>query len=141
MRSCSSCCFRSYPRRPQALSLFFFLMIRRPPRSTLDRSSAASDVYKRQRWPSTYSVPNSSAYSLMRPRRTFLRFLTHSSFSAVSYTHLRAHETVLDLVCRLLLEKKKTNVALYTIDSKYTHYNYTLLHLSLCRNHHDSTSS
>ena len=30
---------------------------------------------------------------------------------AVSYTHLRAHETVLDLVCRLLLEKKK----------KYTH--------------------
>ena len=27
---------------------------------------------------------------------------------AVSYTHLRAHETVLDLVCRLLLEKKKT---------------------------------
>ena len=27
----------------------------------------------------------------------------------VSYTHLRAHETVLDLVCRLLLEKKKNN--------------------------------
>ena len=24
----------------------------------------------------------------------------------VSYTHLRAHETVLDLVCRLLLDKK-----------------------------------
>ena len=28
--------------------------------------------------------------------------------AAVSYTHLRAHETVLDLVCRLLLEKKQT---------------------------------
>ena len=28
------------------------------------------------------------------------------SGDAVSYTHLRAHETVLDLVCRLLLEKK-----------------------------------
>ena len=26
---------------------------------------------------------------------------------SVSYTHLRAHETVLDLVCSLLLEKKK----------------------------------
>ena len=26
--------------------------------------------------------------------------------NAVSYTHLRAHETVLDLVCRLLLEKQ-----------------------------------
>ena len=29
----------------------------------------------------------------------------------VSYTHLRAHETVLDLVCRLLLEKKKQTIA------------------------------
>ena len=29
--------------------------------------------------------------------------------AAVSYTHLRAHETVLDLVCRLLLEKKKNS--------------------------------
>ena len=27
----------------------------------------------------------------------------------VSYTHLRAHETVLDLVCRLLLETKNHN--------------------------------
>jgi len=31
---------------------------------------------------------------------------------AVSYTHLRAHETVLDLVCRLLLEKKQSHNAL-----------------------------
>ena len=33
---------------------------------------------------------------------------TLPSCLAVSYTHLRAHETVLDLVCRLLLEKKQT---------------------------------
>ena len=33
----------------------------------------------------------------------------------VSYTHLRAHETVLDLVCRLLLEKNKL------IESNYIH--------------------
>ena len=32
---------------------------------------------------------------------------TIMDIKAVSYTHLRAHETVLDLVCRLLLEKKK----------------------------------
>ena len=38
----------------------------------------------------------------------------------VSYTHLRAHETVLDLVCRLLLEKKKTNRSQY--------YTTTILH-------------
>ena len=29
------------------------------------------------------------------------------SINSVSYTHLRAHETEADLVCRLLLEKKK----------------------------------
>ena len=34
-------------------------------------------------------------------------FDTVSGMLPVSYTHLRAHETVLDLVCRLLLEKKK----------------------------------
>src|SRR5665648_1189107 len=37
---------------------------------------------------------------------------THGAFGAfgtVSYTHLRAHETRHDLVCRLLLEKKKKN--------------------------------
>ena len=33
----------------------------------------------------------------------------HGCITAVSYTHLRAHETVLDLVCRLLLVKKKKN--------------------------------
>ena len=34
--------------RPVTHVFFFFLKTRRPPRSTLDRSSAASDVYKRQ---------------------------------------------------------------------------------------------
>mgnify|MGYP003381643204 CR=1 FL=1 len=32
---------------------------------------------------------------------------TWVNLEPVSYTHLRAHETVLDLVCRLLLENKK----------------------------------
>src|SRR5665811_1640325 len=36
-----------------------------------------------------------------------LVFVNFSRSFPVSYTHLRAHETVLDLVCRLLLEKKK----------------------------------
>ena len=35
--------------------------------------------------------------------------LQQRKIAPVSYTHLRAHETVLDLVCRLLLEKKKHN--------------------------------
>src|SRR5665811_2541465 len=39
--------------------------------------------------------------------RKALTALARDGSSPVSYTHLRAHETVLDLVCRLLLEKKK----------------------------------
>ena len=35
----------------------------------------------------------------------------------VSYTHLRAHETVLDLVCRLLLENKNHTKSIKTTDS------------------------
>src|SRR5450756_1262296 len=35
-------------------------------------------------------------------------FFFNSGAKSVSYTHLRAHETRHDLVCRLLLEKKKT---------------------------------
>ena len=38
----------------------------------------------------------------------------------VSYTHLRAHETVLDLVCRLLLEKKKHHTN-YPTMRRHTH--------------------
>ena len=42
----------------------------------------------------------------------------------VSYTHLRAHETVLDLVCRLLLEKKnKTHTTQTTIHNTSSHNN------------------
>src|SRR5664280_3095222 len=41
------------------------------------------------------------------PIRMFKYLLLKTIYDAVSYTHLRAHETVLDLVCRLLLEKKK----------------------------------
>ena len=50
---------------------------------------------------------------------------------SVSYTHLRAHETVLDLVCRLLLEKKKKNKNTHgntlagTTDTSETEVTYT----------------
>ena len=82
-------------------------MIRRPPRSTLDRSSAASDVYKRQgggRVNTYVRLLQGNVYLLTIYDKTDRDTLTTK---AVSYTHLRAHETVLDLVCRLLLETKK----------------------------------
>eukprot|EP00657_Telonema_sp_P-1_P005666 TRINITY_DN2320_c0_g1_i2.p1 TRINITY_DN2320_c0_g1~~TRINITY_DN2320_c0_g1_i2.p1 ORF type:complete len:114 (-),score=63.71 TRINITY_DN2320_c0_g1_i2:86-427(-) len=98
---------------------FFFLMIRRPPRSTQSRSSAASDVYKRQ-FQHRAGVRPYTSYCYFAEPYVFSKQspppgLCHPPVVAykrvtlipVSYTHLRAHETVLDLVCRLLLEKKK----------------------------------
>ena len=43
----------------------------------------------------------------MKKIREFIDEGDKVKVTPVSYTHLRAHETVLDLVCRLLLEKKK----------------------------------
>ena len=90
-------------------------MIRRPPRSTLDRSSAASDVYKRQD-----TFPADLETLLKQPYQNITigekvseqvgvigEKIELADYQPVSYTHLRAHETVLDLVCRLLLENKK----------------------------------
>ena len=55
----------------------------------------------------------------------------HTDFAAVSYTHLRAHETVLDLVCRLLLEKKKIPTT-----SSVLHSSHTLPHLHNITQYH-----
>ena len=43
---------------------------------------------------------------------------------SVSYTHLRAHETVLDLVCRLLLEKKKSSSKANSRCGSLPHHSY-----------------
>ena len=103
---------------------FFFLMIRRPPRSTLDRSSAASDVYKRQflmfRFFVTVLLHKLGKSITFNP----IWISVLPILNAVSYTHLRAHETVLDLVCRLLLEKKK-NTSTYNSSYILCH-NYSL---------------
>ena len=47
-------------------------------------------------------------YGILPTLAIHLAGFTLPKVMAVSYTHLRAHETVLDLVCRLLLEKKTT---------------------------------
>ena len=84
-------------------------MIRRPPRSTLDRSSAASDVYKRQGAIDRTRLDRLGNGVQRHHHGRFGPLADHERAGAVSYTHLRAHETVLDLVCRLLLEKKNNN--------------------------------
>ena len=92
------------------IEMCFFLMMRRPPRSTLDRSSAASDVYKRQAEhlrirPATFVINHQSGLDMATLSAAYPNGAV--IIGTVSYTHLRAHETVLDLVCRLLLEKKQ----------------------------------
>ena len=131
--------------RTGVIRVGFFLMIRRPPRSTQGRASAASDVYKRQAQDTTaygidrgekdglpdliekilsaapdiprirvlYAFPgfvSDRLIDLLSNNERVLPYLDiplqHAHPEAVSYTHLRAHETVLALVCRLMLEKK-----------------------------------
>ena len=53
----------------------------------------------------------------IRPAHRVLDYIVQ--LVAVSYTHLRAHETVLDLVCRLLLEKKKHDKTATHINVKH----------------------
>ena len=95
-------------------------MIRRPPRSTLDRSSAASDVYKRQVMENDLGAAGAAvdiSFDMLRSGAHYAKVFKRPNVplrvccDAVSYTHLRAHETVLDIVCRLLLEKKKKSVS------------------------------
>src|SRR5665254_12837 len=94
-------------------SVFFFLVIRRPPRSTRVRSSAASDVYKRQSYPAHNTRTarmGPPLGNMLAPNFPVRWWDVLICLKAVSYTHLRAHETPEHLVCRLLLEKKKTDI-------------------------------
>src|SRR3982751_7087243 len=78
-----------------SLFFFFFLMIRRPPRSTL--------------FPYTTLFRSDLGWRL-DPRVTFLN---HGSFGARSEEHTSELQSRSDLVCRLLLEKKKKKIEKY----------------------------
>ena len=55
-------------------------------------------------------LPSSGVSHTVSSGQTLGQIASLYGVEAVSYTHLRAHETVLDLVCRLLLEKKKNKL-------------------------------
>src|SRR5215510_15722771 len=92
-------------RRP--FVFFFFLMIRRPPRSTL---FPYTTLFR-----STPACLLSAASRLRRrPGRLTVRGRGHRSEEHTSELQSRGH-----LVCRLLLEKKKTNTT-HTTHQTYT---------------------
>ena len=65
-----------------------------------------------------YAIQKLASSSVAAIRRALRKRLAR--IRAVSYTHLRAHETVLDPVCRLLLEKKNTTQQNYQQFYTYT---------------------
>ena len=98
------------------MCVFFFFQAEDGIRD-LVRSRGLGDVYKRQvqatkTGPSNDSSRGGNTFNGLTDIRMTgggylnLYYQVNDTYT-VSYTHLRAHETVLDLVCRLLLEKKK----------------------------------
>src|SRR2546428_3954947 len=88
--------------QPSTDLFFFFLMIRRPPRSTLFPYTTLF------RSSITCSAPASSILGITRPRAfAVLRLITSSNFVGRSEEHTSELQSRSDLVCRLLLEKKK----------------------------------
>src|SRR6266496_5878231 len=82
---------------------FFFLMIRRPPRSTL--------------------FPYTTLFRSWRPRWRVLSAGTAGwSRTARSEEHTSELQSRRDLVCRLLLEKKKNNTIVTTPKTKKQKY-------------------
>src|SRR2546428_8372972 len=101
--------------------LFFFLMIRRPPRSTLfPYTTLFRSAWVRGNWSSRGPPPgpgwrNPSSWRTIPPPMSLLAFRSEE--------HTSELQSRSDLVCRLLLEKKKTQ---YTCDTTYL--DSTLIH-------------
>src|SRR5690349_23477424 len=98
---------------------FFFLMIRRPPRSTLFPTRRSSDLTSISLTPDSAKVGtfgnNCDRFSPVSASATSRFDSTYGSVDAMEPNIIRSEEHTSelqsrrDLVCRLLLEKKKRN--------------------------------
>src|SRR2546429_10033548 len=90
-------------RRPHRLRFLFFLMIRRPPRSTLFPYTTLF----RSRWrcPSRYSERNSNHFDWVGIYLVRENDLVLEAMQGRSEEHTSELQSRLHLVCRLLLEK------------------------------------
>src|SRR5260370_35698411 len=91
-------------RRPRPCFLFFFLMIRRPPRSTLFPYTTLFRSCNRDPAADPERVGSSRGQSERQSARCRL-----SQRSEEHTSELQSH---LNLVCRLLLEKKKEQITI-----------------------------
>src|SRR2546422_4131833 len=82
---------------------FFFLMIRRPPRSTLFPYTTLFRSSTSARLPAGPTSTRSTSSS----KRTVFRWPAYRPFRGRSEEHTSELQSRLHLVCRLLLEKKK----------------------------------
>src|SRR3712207_8403161 len=85
-------------------SFFFFLMIRRPPRSTLFPTRRSSDLTCMSRLSTAIPLKPCSAYWKMRPSKDQTGTEKSTPRSEEHTSELQSRQY---LVCRLLLEKKK----------------------------------
>src|SRR5260370_8017320 len=103
-------------RNPYLCLLLFFLMIRRPPRSTLFPYTTLFRSRARSQQGNAHRLPVH-----LRGRHLFLRQARQPGQAVVlveerdrSEEHTSELQSHLNLVCRLLLEKKKTQTSFRT---------------------------
>mgnify|MGYP003380711512 CR=1 FL=1 len=104
-------------------------MIRRPPRSTLDRSSAASDVYKRQL---IVTVSTTLVVSLLLPKNyksSATLLVTHKGADPVTGMILPAQLSASYMATQLDVIKS-TRIALMVIDQLRLDQSLSLIHIS-----------
>src|SRR2546422_5338317 len=101
---------------PSLLFCFFFLMIRRPPRSTL--------------FPYTTLFRSHRAHGRQRQGYAIRQFFAPQKSAVRSEEHTSELQSRLHLVCRLLLEKKKKKIAVDPIHSKSIHTDYCAYRLN-----------
>src|SRR2546430_10654174 len=104
---------------------FFFLMIRRPPRSTL---FPYTTLFRSSRGQTGSEQPNDSREDQFRVHGLVVRLPTAKPRSEEHTSELQSQS---NLVCRLLLEKKKKN-RLNKIVSETNCDNYCVAHIRLC---------
>src|SRR5437588_10381663 len=90
------------------IPLFFFLIIRRPPRSTLFPYTTL--FRSRVRHPVLRRDHPDLRVALVGERRQVLRWQADLAESLRSEEHTSELQSHSDLVCRLLLEKKKAHI-------------------------------